>query len=144
MAVHIMLAIARELKRSINGTYADTNRCLSWVFARFQFWRLSSNLYWANLFKHTFNLFFCLLVHRLAVKISLPFYILYKLFLYWSRSTTCGKSGNTQRFVAVELMLSNKRNPRLHSKTAKEQANVQEKLYTETRMLRTKRYLDEQ
>ena len=30
------------------------------------------------MFKHTFNLFFCLLVHRLAVGIRLPFCILYK------------------------------------------------------------------
>ena len=37
MASHIMLAIARELKRSISGTYTDTNSSLSWVFARFEF-----------------------------------------------------------------------------------------------------------
>ena len=37
MAAHIMLAIARELKRSISGTYADTNRFLSWIFAIFEF-----------------------------------------------------------------------------------------------------------
>ena len=45
---------------------------------------------WANLFKDfCFVLFFCFLVHRLAVRISFPFHILYKLLLYWSRSTTC-------------------------------------------------------
>ena len=32
--------------------------------------------YWANLFNYTFFvLFFCLLLHRLAVRISLPFHI---------------------------------------------------------------------
>ena len=40
--------------------------------------------------------FFCLLVHRLAVRISLLCCILYKLLLYSSRSTT-GRSGTTQR-----------------------------------------------
>ena len=61
--------------------------------------------YWANLFKYIFFVFFfCLLLHRLAIRISLPIYIFYKLLLYWSWSTT-GRSGTTQRFVAVELRI---------------------------------------
>ena len=36
----------------------------------------------------------------------LPFYILYKLLLYWSRSATV-RSGTTQRFVAVDLLIFN-------------------------------------
>ena len=36
---------------------------------------------WANLFKYIFfALFFCLLLHRLAVRISLPFYIFYSYY----------------------------------------------------------------
>ena len=59
---------------------------------------------WANLFKDfCFVLVVCLLVHRLAVRISFSFHILYKLLLYWSRSTA-GRSGTTQRFFAVDLL----------------------------------------
>ena len=50
-----------------------------------------------------FVLFFCLLVHRLAVRNSCCFMIFFKL-LYWTRSTT-GRSGTTQRFVAVDLLI---------------------------------------
>ena len=40
------------------------------------FWPLKKVCYWANLFKYIFfALFFCLLLHRLAVRISSPFYI---------------------------------------------------------------------
>ena len=53
-----------------------------------------------NLFKYIcfFVLFFCLLLHRLAVRISLPFHIFLQVQLYWSRSTT-GRSGTTHWFV---------------------------------------------
>ena len=51
-----------------------------------------------NLFiKIIFVLFICLLVHRLSVRVSLPFYNLYRLILYWSRSTTV-RSCTTQQF----------------------------------------------
>ena len=49
-----------------------------------------------------FVVLFCLLLHCLALRISLPLYIFYELLLYWSRPTT-GRSGSTQRFVAVDL-----------------------------------------
>ena len=55
---------------------------------------------------YIFVLFFCLLLHHLAVSIRFPFYIFYRLLLYWSRSTT-GWSGTTQRFVAVDLTIFN-------------------------------------
>ena len=48
-------------------------------------------------------LFFCLLLHRLAVRISLPFHIFLQVELYLSRSTT-GRSGTTHWFVAVDLL----------------------------------------
>ena len=48
----------------------------------------------------SFVLFFCLFLYRVAVKIGLPFHILYKLLLYWSRNTT-GRSGTTHQFVPV-------------------------------------------
>ena len=65
------------------------------LFFKPKYWQICLNIY-------IFVLFFCLL-HRLAVRISLPFYIFYKLLLYWSRSKT-GRSGTTQRFVAVDLL----------------------------------------
>ena len=52
------------------------------------------------LFRELKRLFILLLLHRLAVRISVPIYIFYKLLLYWSRSTT-GSFGTTQRFDAV-------------------------------------------
>ena len=57
-----------------------------------------------NIFSRFF--FFCLLFHCLAVRISLPFYILYNMLLYWSRSIT-GRSCNTvlNGFVAVDLLI---------------------------------------
>ena len=65
-------------------------------------------LRYTYLFKYVsfFVLFVCSLAHRLAVRISLSLYILYTLLLYRSRSTTVG-SGTTQRFVAVDLLISN-------------------------------------
>lgn len=49
----------------------------------------------------SFVLFFCLFLYRVAVKIGLPFHILYKLLLYWSRNTT-GRSSTTHQFVPVD------------------------------------------
>ena len=48
----------------------------------------------------SFVLFFCLFLYRVAAKIALPFHILYKLLLYWSRNTT-GRSSTTHQFVPV-------------------------------------------
>ena len=48
-----------------------------------------------------FVLFFCSLAHRLVARNSLLLYILYRF-----RSTTV-RSGTTQRFVAVDLLISN-------------------------------------
>ena len=44
------------------------------LFFKPKYWQICLNIY-------IFVLFFCLL-HRLAVRISLPFYIFYKLLLY--------------------------------------------------------------
>ena len=53
---------------------------------------------------YIFVLFFSLLFHRLAVRMSLSFSIFYKVLLYRSTSTT-GRSGTSQRFVAVYLLV---------------------------------------
>ena len=51
-----------------------------------------------------FVLFFCLLFHRLAIKISLPCHIFLQVYLYWSRSAI-ERSGTTHWFVAVDLLI---------------------------------------
>ena len=51
-----------------------------------------------------FVLFFCLLLHRLAIRISLPCHIFLQVYLYWSRSTI-ERSGTTHWFVAVDLLV---------------------------------------
>ena len=48
------------------------------------------------------RLLFCSLVHRLAVRISLPFYIFCKLLLYWSRYITV-RSGTTQQKMCIKF-----------------------------------------
>ena len=61
MASHIMPAIARQLKRSISGTYADTNRFLSWIFAIFEVWifvvklKILGKFVWALILLCTFS-----------------------------------------------------------------------------------------
>ena len=59
-------------------------------------------------------LFFCFLLHRLAVKISLPFHIFLQVDLYWSRSTT-GRSDTTHWFFAVDLLTFFIISPKCHA-----------------------------
>ena len=96
----------RKLPFSSVQTYKKTRK--AGVFKNLY----SGERFWKDVFSMTvsiyifFLLFFCLHLHRLAASIRLPFYIFYKLLLYWSRSTT-GWSGTTQRFVAVDLTIFN-------------------------------------
>ena len=49
-----------------------------------------------------FVLFFCLLLHRLAVRISLPLYDFLQVIIVL---ITTGRPGTTQRFVAADLLI---------------------------------------
>lgn len=81
-------------------------RCSGTGIGSLNWWWFNSDR-WGNLFINIiFVLFIWLLVHRLFVRISLPFFILYKLILYWSGSTAV-TSGTTQQFVGVDLPLFN-------------------------------------
>ena len=65
----------------------------------------TKNIYfWTNCLKNNFFvLLFCLLLHRLAVRISLPFIFFYK-FNCTDPGLQLRRDGTTQRFVVVDLL----------------------------------------
>ena len=97
-----------EKKKKIRASLSSTTAVQKWIISyilhftktilsnmfhfSFSLWRrfVFKPKYWAKFLKYFFVLFLCLLVHHLAAGISLQFYILYKLLLYWSRGLQSG------------------------------------------------------